>query len=95
MSEDRQKYIEVIGEGPSGAEAEAFQAARRSAEALAKEAGVKLLGLHQVTEVTEEADEGSGETAKGSSRSRLRYRVRFGFEPVSPSTSRAGFGFIE
>lgn len=95
MSEDRQRYIEVIGEAASGDEAAAFQAARRSAEALAKVAGVKLLSLHQVTEVTEDEDDGAGETAKGSSRPRLRYRVRFGFEPASTETGRAGFQVSE
>lgn len=92
MSEDRLKYIEVIGDGPSAsaageereeAQRAAFQTARRRAEALAGEAGVRLTGVLQIAEIWE--DGGLGRT------DRVRYRVRFGIEPAENVGGRAGF----
>lgn len=92
MSEDRLKYIEVIGDGPSAsagseereeAQRAAFQTARRRAEALAQEAGVRLTGVQQVAEIFE--DGGLGRT------DRVRFRVRFGIEPAETAGGRAGF----
>lgn len=92
MSEDRLKYIEVIGDGPSAnaageereeAQRAAFQTARRRAEALAEEAGVRLTGVLQVAEIWE--DGGLGRT------DRVRFRVRFGIEPAEVTGGRAGF----
>lgn len=90
MSEDRLRYIEVIGEGPGTAgedreEAQrtAFQAARRSAEVLAEEAGLRLTGVQQIAEISEDGESGGRNSA--------RYRVRFGIEPARSSSGRAGF----
>jgi uncharacterized protein YggE len=90
MSEDRLRYIEVIGEGPSDsgegleeAQRAAFQAARRSAETLAEEADVRITGVQSIAQLAEGED--------SSKLDRLRYRVRFGIEPAKSSSSRAGF----
>lgn len=90
MSDERLRYIEVIGQGPDAAgedreEAQraAFQAARRSAEALAAEADLRITGIQQIAELPEEGEAGKAE--------RLRYRVRFGIEPAKSASSRAGF----
>ena len=87
MSDDRLRYIEVMGGGPGAAgegreEAQraAFQAARRSAEVLAEEAGLRLTGVQQVAELPEEDQQ-----------DRLRLRVRFGVEPAENRSGRAGF----
>lgn len=91
MSDERHKYIEVIGtatapvetDGTRSDEArrEAFQAARRSAEALAAEAGVRLGDVQHIAEIADE-----GETVLGT----LRYRVRFSMEA---KMERKGTGF--
>lgn len=87
MSDERHKYIEVIGAAPSsvGADAEvqrtAFQAARQSAEALAAEAGVRLGDVQHIAEIVDEGENGS---------SSARYRVRFA---VEAKTERKGTGF--
>lgn len=90
MSEDRLRYIEVIGEVPSGsgegleeAQRAAFQAARRSAETLAEEADVRITGVQSIAQIAEGED--------SSKLDRIRYRVRFGIEPAKSSGSRAGF----
>lgn len=90
MSEDRLKYIEVLGEAPSAngeereeAQRAAFQAARRQAEALAEEAGVRLTGLLQIAEISGDGDFGRSD--------RVRFRVRFGIEPAQSTGGRAGF----
>lgn len=92
MSEDRLKYIEVIGEAPfaSGTSEEreeaqraAFQAARRRAETLAEEAGVRLTSLLQIAEAVADGDFGRSD--------RVRFRVRFGIEPAQSTSGRAGF----
>jgi Protein of unknown function (DUF541) len=89
MSEERLRFIEVIGHAPAAvgealeeAQRAAVQAARRSAETLAEEAGVRVTGLQQIAEIAAEGD--SGFTG-------LRFRVRFGIEPAKSSSSRAGF----
>jgi uncharacterized protein YggE len=71
------------GEGREEAQRAAFQAARRSAEVLAEEAGLRLTGVQQVAEVPE--DECPGEPG------RVRLRVRFGIEPAQTTSGRAGF----
>ncbi len=90
MSEDRLRYIEVIGDGPSGsgqeleeAQRAAFQAARRSAETLAEEAGVRLTGVQSIAQLAESED--------AARLDRVRYRIRFGIEPAQSSSGRAGF----
>lgn len=90
MSDERLRYIEVIGQGPDAAgedreEAQraAFQAARRSAETLAAEADLRITGVQQIAELHEEGDSGRPD--------RARYRVRFGIEPAKSASSRAGF----
>lgn len=90
MSDDRLRYIEVIGaepgaagEGREEAQRAAFQAARRSAEVLADEAGLRLTGVQQVAEVPEDEDPGGP--------GRVRLRVRFGIEPAQSVGGRAGF----
>lgn len=90
MSDDRLRYIEVTGGGPctAGEDREetqraAFQAARRSAEVLAEEAGLRLTGVQQIAEIPEEGEPGGPD--------RVRYRVRFGIEPVQSASGRAGF----
>ncbi|HKH49422.1 MAG TPA: hypothetical protein VKM72_32540 [Thermoanaerobaculia bacterium] len=90
MSDERLRYIEVIGQGPDAAgegreEAQraAFQAARRSAETLAVEADLRITGVQQIAELHEEGEAGGPE--------RVRYRVRFGIEPAKSASSRAGF----
>lgn len=90
MSDDRLRYIEVLGGGPGSAgedreEAQraAFQAARRSAEALAEEAGLRLTGVQQIAEVPEDGDPGGPK--------RVLLRVRFGIEPAQNMGGRAGF----
>jgi len=90
MNEDRLRYIEVIGEGPSGsgegleeAQRAAVQAARRSAETLAEEADVRITGVQSIAQLAEDEDSGKLD--------RIRYRVRFGIEPAKSSDSRAGF----
>ncbi|HYU32538.1 MAG TPA: SIMPL domain-containing protein [Thermoanaerobaculia bacterium] len=90
MSDDRLKYIEVIGDGASGAGEDraetlraAFQAARRNAEVLAEEAGVRITGVQQIAEVASDGEPGT--------RDRARYRVRFGIEPAVSASGRAGF----
>jgi hypothetical protein len=89
MSDDRLRYIEVIGQAPNTAgdreEAQraAFHAAQRSAEALAEAAGVRITGLQQIAELAEE-----GETGRPD---RLRCRVRFGIEVLKSTDNRAGF----
>jgi hypothetical protein len=92
MSEDRLKYIEIIGEAPSAsaigeereeAQRAAFQAARRQAEALAEEAGVRLTGILQIGEIS-----GTGDFGRAD---RVRFRVRFGIEPAHSPGGRAGF----
>lgn len=90
MSDDRLRYIEVIGgdpgtagEGREAAQRAAFQAARRSAEVLADEAGLRLTGVQQVAEVPEDEDPGGP--------GRVRLRVRFGIEPAQSVGGRAGF----
>jgi uncharacterized protein YggE len=93
MSEDRLRYIEVIGQAPDTAgdreEAQqaAFHVAQRSAEALAEAASVRITGLQQIAELPEEED--SGRPA------RVRCRVRFGIEPAKSAGSRAGFSAAE
>ena len=88
MSDERHKYIEVIGAAPApsgGATAEvqrtAFQAARQSAEALAAEAGVRLGDVQHIAEIVDDEESGRGA---------LRYRVRFS---VEAKTERKGTGF--
>lgn len=88
MSDERHKYIEVIGAAPApseGTTAEvqrtAFQAARQSAEVLAAEAGVRLGDVLHIAEIVEEGENGS---------SSVRYRVRFA---VEAKTERKGTGF--
>lgn len=91
MSDERHRYIEVIGsatapvetDGTRSEEArrEAFQAARRSAEALAAEAGVRLGDVQHIAEIVDE-----GETVLTT----LRYRVRFTMET---KMERKGTGF--
>lgn len=90
MSDERLRYIEVIGQMQAAAEdgreepqRAAFQAARRSAEALAEEAGVRITGIQQIAELAAE-----GEPSKPDG---VRYRVRFGIEPAKDASSRAGF----
>jgi uncharacterized protein YggE len=94
MSDDRLRYIEVIGQGPEAAgegreEAQraAFQAARRSAEALAAEAELHITGVQQIAEIHEDEDAARPD--------RVRYRVRFGVEPAQNASKRAGFYTIE
>lgn len=88
MSDERHKYIEVIGAAPAtseGATADvqrtAFQAARQSAEALADEAGVRLGDVQHIAEIADEEETGRGT---------LRYRVRFA---VEAKVERKGTGF--
>lgn len=91
MSDERHKYIEVIGavtapvetDGTRSEEARraAFQAARRSAETLAAEAGVRLGDVQHIAEIVDE-----GETVLST----LRYRVRFSMEVKA---ERQGTGF--
>lgn len=88
MSDDRLRYIEVIGGGPGSAgeghereQRAAFQTARRSAEILAEEAGLRLTGVQQIAELPEE------EARPG----RRRLRVRFGIEPAQSRSGPAGF----
>lgn len=91
MSDERHKYIEVIGsvtapvqtDGTQSEEARraAFQAARRSAETLAAEAGFRLGEVQHIAEIVDE-----GETVLST----LRYRVRFA---VEAKTERKGTGF--
>jgi uncharacterized protein YggE len=90
MSEDRLRYIEVIGGEPGTpgevheeAQRAAFQAARRSAEVLAEEAGLRLTGVQQIAEIPEDGSPGGP--------GRLRIRVRFGIEPAQSMSGRAGF----
>ncbi len=90
MSDERLRYIEVIGGGPGsageareGARRAAFQAARRSAEVLAEEAGLRLTGVQQIAEIPEDGEPGGLE--------RVRLRVRFGIEPAQSAAGRAGF----
>jgi len=90
MSDDRLKYIEVIGDAGSRAGEDraemlraAFQAARRSAEVLAEEAGARITGVQQIAELAPEDDPGTPD--------RMRYRVRFGIEPAVSASGRAGF----
>lgn len=92
MSEDRLRYIEVIAEEPrtagageDSAEAQraAFQAARRSAEVLAEEAGLRLTSVQQIVEISEDQEPGGPR--------RIRYRVRFGTEATQSAGGRAGF----
>lgn len=84
------RYIEVIGDPPSGSGADpeeaqraAFQAARRSAETLAEEAGVRITGVQSIAQLADSEDSGKLD--------RIRYRVRFGIEPVKSSSGRVGF----
>lgn len=91
MSDERHKFIEVIGTVVVPQDADearqeearrsAFQAARRNAEALADEAGVRLGDVVHIAEVAEE-----GETI----RTTVRCRVRFSLEA---KTERKGTGF--
>jgi hypothetical protein len=90
MSEDRLRYIEVTGGGPGTAgegreEAQraALQAARRSAEVLADEAGLRLTVVQQIAEVPDGGETGGPD--------RVRLRVRFGIEPAQNMSGRAGF----
>jgi uncharacterized protein YggE len=90
MSDDRLRYIEVIGGGPGSAgedrkEAQraAFQAARRRAEVLAEEAGLRLTGVQQIAEIPEDGEPGRLD--------RVRFRVRFSIEPAQSTSGRAGF----
>ena len=91
MSDDRLRYIEVIGRGPDtageDAQRSAFQAARRNAEVLAEEAGLRLTGVQQIGEIPREGDPGGSE--------RVRLRVRFGVEPAQSRGGRAGFQAAE
>lgn len=94
MSDDRLRYVEVIGGGPGAAgegreEAQraAFQAARRSAEVLAEEAGLRLTGVQQIAELPEDGEPGRPD--------RLRLRVRFGVEPAQSRSGLAGFQAAE
>ena len=94
MSEDRLRYIEVIGkdpatpgEGREEAQRAALQAARRSAEVLAEEAGLRLTGVQHIAEIPEDGDPGGTD--------RVRYRVRFGIEPARSASGRAGFQATE
>lgn len=96
MSEDRSRYIEVIGvvgDRPEAAgdreepQRAAFQAAQRSAEALAAEAGVRITGVQQIAELAEEGAAGGPD--------RIRYRVRFGIEPAKSPGSRPGFSVAD
>lgn len=91
MSDERLRYIEVLGAGPGSAEEDreeaqraAFRAARRSAEALAEEAGLRLTGVQQIAEVPEDG-----------APDRRRLRVRFGIEPAQSTGGRAGFRAID
>ena len=88
------RFIEVIGEvpGTAGEDREtaqraAFQAARRSAELLADEAGLRLTGVQQIAEIPEDEDPGGP--------GRVRLRVRFGIEPAQSVGGRAGFQATE
>lgn len=88
------RFIEVIGEvpGTAGEDREtaqraAFQAARRSAEVLAEEAGLRLTGVQQVAEIPADGDPGGQD--------RVRYRIRFGIEPARSVSGRAGFQATE
>jgi len=90
MSDDRLRYIEVVGEEPGAAgegredaQRSAFQAARRGAEVLAEEAGLRLTGVQQIAEIPQEGDAGESD--------RVRLRVRFGIEPAHSTGGRAGF----
>ena len=90
MSEERLRYIEVVGEGPSGsgedleeAQRAAFQAARRSAETLAEVADLRITGVQSIAQIAD------GE--EPARLDRVRFRVRFGVEPAKSSSSRAGF----
>ena len=90
MSDDRLRYIEVLGTGPGLAEEDreeaqraAFKAARRRAEVLADEAGLRLTGVQQIAEVP---DDGAPDGTD-----RVRLRVRFGIEPAQHTGGRAGF----
>jgi uncharacterized protein YggE len=94
MSEDRLRFIEVIGADPATAstgreesQRAAFQAARRSAEVLAEEAGLRLTGVQQIAETSEDGDPAGP--------SRVRLRVRFGIEPARSMGGRAGFQATE
>jgi uncharacterized protein YggE len=95
MSEDRLRYIEVIAEEPFTADAgdsaeaqrAAFQAARRSAEVLAEEAGLRLTSVQQIVEISEDKEPGGP--------NRVRYRVRFGTEATKSAGGRAGFQAAE
>jgi hypothetical protein len=94
MSDDRLRYIEVIGGGPGtagegreGAQRAAFQAARRSAEVLAEEAGLRLTGVQQIAEIPEDGETGGPD--------RVRLRARFGIEPAQSTGGRAGFRATE
>ena len=90
MSEDRLRYIEVVG-GGTGAAGEgreetqraAFQAARRSAEVLADEAGLRLTVVQQIAEVPDDVETDGP--------NRVRLRVRFGIEPAQSMGGQAGF----
>jgi hypothetical protein len=90
MSDDRLRYIEVIGGGPGTAgegreetQRAAFQAARRSAEVLAEEAGLRLTTVQQIAQVPDDGETGGPD--------RVRLRVRFGIEPAQSMSGRAGF----
>lgn len=96
MSEDRLRYIEVIAEEPSTADAgessaeaqrAAFQTARRSAEVLAEEAGLRLTSVQQIVQISEDQETGGSR--------RVRYRVRFGTETTKSAGGRAGFQVAE
>ncbi|HJX30048.1 MAG TPA: hypothetical protein VJ885_19260 [Thermoanaerobaculia bacterium] len=84
MSDERHKYIEVIGVAPEGTmdvQRAAFQAGRQSAERLAEEAGVRLGDVQHIAEIADEEETGRGP---------LRYRVRFS---VEAKVERKGTGF--
>lgn len=88
------KFSEVIGEAPGtagedreAAQRAAFQAARRSAEVLAEEAGLRLTGVQQVAEIPANGDPGGPDP--------LRYSIRFGIEPARSVSGRAGFQATE
>lgn len=90
MSDDRLRYIEVVGGGPGSAREDfegalqaVFQAARRRAEMLAEEAGLRLTGVQQIAEIPEDGEHGGSD--------RVRLRVRFGVEPAQSLGGRAGF----
>lgn len=90
MSDDRLRYIEVVGGGPGSAGEDreeapraAFQAARRRAEVLAEEAGLRLTGVQQIAEAPEDGEPGGPD--------QVRLRVRFGIEPAQSLGGLAGF----